>query len=108
MSTGCKKSAAQLKNTNFLTLSNNKSVTIKSPSYNNNSTQKEKNIYEHVILRSTDDGLKESEKNHINIIDVERNFEEQQNKFFADVFKRFEGVFGNYDKRGRRVKRTSV
>lgn len=29
------------------------------------------------------------------------------NMFFVDVFKRFEGVFGHYSKRGRRVKRRS-
>lgn len=37
----------------------------------------------------------------------ERDIKKGENMFFVDVFKRFEGVFGHYNKRGRRVKRRS-
>lgn len=38
---------------------------------------------------------------------VKNNFDEGHNMFFEDVFQRYEGVFGNYNKRGIRVKRES-
>lgn len=80
-------------------------------SNSNDSTREEKNIsHETLGTRTKDhtDWLKELEKNNMNNIGAELNFKEGPNRFFADVFKRFEGVFGNYNKRGRRVKRTSV
>lgn len=38
---------------------------------------------------------------------AKQDLKKGENMFFVDVFKRFEGVFGHFNKRGRRVKRTS-
>lgn len=57
-------------------------------------------------------GRNKSDKNlsvTTTLSNVDGNFNERQLMFLgetADVFKRFLGVFGSYNKRGKRVKRT--